>query len=68
MVKQSHASQLEKLWYEYYLLLGLSLLVDSLYILKSSNVHNCISGVMVSMLALSAVDPGLEPGSGQTKD
>ena len=29
---------------------------------------NSIGGVMVSMLALSAVDRGLEPLSGQTKD
>ena len=29
---------------------------------------NCICGVMVSMLALSVVDRGLEPLSGQTKD
>ena len=30
--------------------------------------HNCISGVMVSMLTSSAVDCGFDPGSGQTKD
>ena len=29
---------------------------------------NRIGGVMVSMLALSAVDRGFEPESGQTKD
>jgi hypothetical protein len=29
---------------------------------------NCIGGVMVSMLASSAVDLGFEPWSGQTKD
>ena len=28
----------------------------------------CIGGVMVSVLALSAVDCGFEPRSGQTKD
>ena len=30
--------------------------------------NHCIGGVMVSMLALSAVDCGFEPRSGQTKD
>ena len=35
----------------------------------SSNDHsNCIGGVMVSVLASSAVDGGFEPRSGQTKD
>ena len=29
---------------------------------------NCICGVMVSVLTLSAVDCGFEPQSGQTKD
>ena len=29
---------------------------------------NCIGGVMVSMLASSAVDGGFEPRSGQSKD
>jgi hypothetical protein len=29
---------------------------------------DCISGIMVSMLASSAVDRGFEPRSGQTKD
>ena len=35
-----------------------------------SNLYNgnCISGVMVSMLASSAGDHGFEPLSGQTKD
>jgi hypothetical protein len=32
------------------------------------NIGNRISGVMVSVLASSAVDRGLEPRSGQTKD
>jgi hypothetical protein len=39
--------------------------------LKMSNpkcTTNRISGVMVSMLASSAVDRGFEPWSGQTKD
>ncbi len=31
-------------------------------------VYNCIDGVMVSVLASSAVDRGFEPRSGQTKD
>jgi hypothetical protein len=31
-------------------------------------LKNCIVSVMVSMLALSAVDRGFEPQSGQTKD
>ena len=31
-------------------------------------LHNLIGGVMVSMLASSAVDCGLESRSGQTKD
>ena len=30
--------------------------------------RNCIGGIMVSMLASSAVDVGFEPWSGQTKD
>ena len=30
--------------------------------------HNCIGGVMVSMLASSAVDRGFEPRLGKTKD
>jgi hypothetical protein len=30
--------------------------------------RNCVGGVMVGVLALSAVDCGLEPRSGQTKD
>ena len=34
----------------------------------SSNFRNHISGVMVSVLASSAVDIGFEPRSGQTKD
>ena len=29
---------------------------------------NCIAGVMVSVLASSAVDRGFKPRSGQTKD
>jgi hypothetical protein len=29
---------------------------------------NCIDGIMVSVLAYSAADRGLEPRSGQTKD
>ena len=33
-----------------------------------SNIHNRIGGVMVSMLASSAVDRGFESRSGQTKD
>ena len=31
-------------------------------------MSNCIGGVMVSVLASSAVDLGFEPQSGQTKD
>ena len=31
-------------------------------------VYNCIDGVIVSVLASSAVDRGFEPLSGQTKD
>ena len=31
-------------------------------------IGNCISGIMVSVLALSAVDLGFESQSGQTKD
>jgi hypothetical protein len=30
--------------------------------------RNCVGGVMVGVLALSVVDCGLEPRSGQTKD
>ena len=30
--------------------------------------QNCISGVMVSVLALSTVDLGLSPGLGQTRE
>ena len=30
-------------------------------------IINCIGGVMVSMLASSAVDHGFEPRSGQTR-
>ena len=33
-----------------------------------TNILNRIGGVMVSMLASSAVDRGFEPQSGQTKD
>jgi hypothetical protein len=33
-----------------------------------SLILNPIGGVMVSVLASSAVDPGFEPRSGQTKD
>ena len=33
-----------------------------------SNEFNHIGGVMVSVLASSAVNRGFEPGSGQTKD
>jgi hypothetical protein len=33
-----------------------------------SIVHNRISGVMVSVLALNAVDRGLEPRLSQTKE
>jgi len=32
-----------------------------------SLIGNCISGVMVNMLASSVVDRGFEPRSGQTK-
>ena len=34
----------------------------------SSNFRNHIGGVMVSVLASSAVDIGFKPRSGQTKD
>ena len=34
----------------------------------SSKIIYSIGGVMVSMLALSAIDRGFEPWSGQTKD
>jgi hypothetical protein len=33
-----------------------------------SNFHNCIGGVMVSVLASSAVDRGFEPRLAQSKD
>ena len=33
-----------------------------------SKIHNHSGGIMVSELALSAVDRGLEPRSGQAKD
>ena len=39
-----------------------------LIIFSISYTENGISGVMVSMLALSAIDRGFEPRSGQTKD
>ena len=43
--------------------------VSSITLKESGNFHfNRISGVMVSMLASSAVDSGFEPLSGQTKD
>ena len=35
---------------------------------KYPEIFNKISGVVVSVLASSAVDRGLEPGLGQTKD
>jgi hypothetical protein len=38
------------------------------YVYKYPEILNKISGVMVSMLASSAVDHGLVPGLGQTKD
>jgi hypothetical protein len=38
------------------------------YLFNDRNAHNRISGVMVSLLALSALDSGFEPQSGQTKD
>ena len=37
-------------------------------VLTSDGCRNCIRGVMVSVLALSVVDRGLDPRSGQTKD
>jgi hypothetical protein len=36
--------------------------------MASQDPTNHISGVMVSVLALGAVDRGIEPQSGQTKD
>jgi hypothetical protein len=38
-----------------------------LHLCLSLNI-NCFGGVMVSVLASSAEDPGFEPWSGQTKD
>ena len=35
---------------------------------NTQNSHNCISGVMVSVLASSAVGHGFEPWLGHTKD
>jgi len=35
---------------------------------KSGIFLNCISGIMVSWLASSAIDRGFKPRSGQTKD
>jgi hypothetical protein len=35
---------------------------------QGSNSQHCIGGIMVSMLASSAVERGFEPRSGQTKD
>ena len=45
----------------------MSSLIKIMYILLVLWSNNSINGVMVSVLALSAVDRVLEPGSGQTK-
>ena len=42
--------------------------ICSFFRLKTSTTTNRIDGVMVTMLASSAVDRGLEVMSGQTKD
>ena len=47
---------------------------DKMFMLQDSNItmglckYNRIGGAMVSMLASSVVDRGLEPRSGKTKD
>jgi hypothetical protein len=38
------------------------------FIIQHSNIANRISGVMVSLIALSVVGRGFKPWSGQTKD
>ena len=47
---------------------GLLSYCDKVYSRGNINQKHCIGGVMVSVLASSAVDRGLEPRSGQTKD
>ena len=47
----------------------MGLFIDgSLAFLSPSTETNCIGGVMVNVLALSAIDRGIESQSGQTKD
>jgi hypothetical protein len=47
---------------------GLLSYCDKVYSRGSINQKHRIGGIMVSMLASSAVDSGFEPRSGQTKD
>ena len=47
---------------------GLLSYCDKVYSRGNINQKHRIGGVMVSVLALSAVDREFEPGSGQTKD
>ena len=47
---------------------GLLSYCDKVYSRGNINQKHRIGGVMVSVLALSAVDRGFEPGSGQTKN
>ena len=47
---------------------GLLSYCDKVYSRGNINQKHHISGVMVSMLASSAIDRGFEPRSGQTKD
>jgi hypothetical protein len=48
--------------------LGLLLYCDKVYSRGNINQKHRIGGIMVSVLASSAVDRGFDPGSGQTKN
>ena len=58
--------------FDYYLIINNGLLQFNLWyyfmFLIYSLINNRIGGVMISVLASSAVDRGFEPRSGQTKD
>ena len=47
---------------------GLLLYCDKVYLRGNINQKHLIDGVMVSVLASSAIDRGFKPRSGQTKD
>jgi hypothetical protein len=52
----------------YFYIYDSSQLLQCLLFITISLLQNCIGGVMVSVIALSAVDCGFQPRSGQTKD